>query len=410
MLESPTPTPRRNTLARAITPAMLAAGLLGGAGSRAEEPLKDVFLFSLQQDYQHEDNLFRLPDGIDPLGGGQRDDTVLSTYARGRFDKTVSLQQFLIDITAIRNAYQEYDYLDFTAVNGLGRWNWTIGSHLQGSVNASQSENLRSFADSIGLAQSVNTYRRFAVDANYWVNSDWSVGVGAIQAASRYSDSASDDAEYDETGGEAKFTYRTITGNQLSLVGAEIRGSYPNERPGATNGDYRQRDIQLRGDWRLTGVSRIYGYIGVAEREYEDLPARDFSGGVGKLEYDWQLTPKIDINFLVRREIGAEADLVDNFVVTKAAAIKPTWSVTSRFSLSAEMEWLQRNYGGDPGLGVVSSLVKDDVTTIGTLSAGYAPFDNLLVSASWQTESRDSDAAAREYDDDIVSLSVRFTW
>ncbi|MET0377417.1 MAG: outer membrane beta-barrel protein, partial [Spongiibacteraceae bacterium] len=283
-------------------------------------------------------------------------------------------------------------------------------SQLQGSISASQSENLRSFADSIGLSQSVNTYRRLAADANYWLNSDWAVGVGAIKAASRYSDSASDDAEYDEDGFEAKVTYRTITGNQLSLVGAETHGSYPNQRVDAIDGDYRQRDIQLRGDWRLSGVSRIYGYVGVADREYEDLPARDFSGSVGKLEYDWQLTPKIDINFLVRREIGAEADLVDNFVVTKAASIKPTWSVTSRFSLSAEMEWLQRNYGGDPGLGVVSSIAKDDVTTIGTLAAGYVPFDNLQLSASWQTESRDSDAPSREYDDDIVMLSVRFTW
>lgn len=403
------PTTRRNTLARAI-PALLAAGVLGGEYARAEEPIKDVFLFSLQQDYQREDNLFRLPDGLKPFGDGPRDDTVLSTYARGRFDKTVSLQQFLIDITAIRNSYQEYDYLDFTAINGVGRWNWALGSVLQGSISASQSENLRSFADSIGLSQSVNTYRRIAADANYWLNSDWAVGAGAIKAASRYSDSASDDAEYDEDGLEAKVTYRTITGNQLSLVGTETHGSYPNQRVDAIDGDYRQRDIQLRGDWRLSGVSRIYGYVGVADREYEDLPARDFSGSVGKLEYDWQLTPKIDINFLVRREIGAEADLVDNFVVTKAASIKPTWSVTSRFSLSAEMEWLQRNYGGDPGLGVVSSIIKDDLTTIGTLAAGYAPIENLQLGVTWQMESRDSDARAREYDDDILTLSVKFTW
>ncbi len=408
MMESPTP-PRRKILTRSLS-VLLAAGLSGGESGRADEPVNDVFLFSLQQDYQHEDNLFRLPDGIEPLGGGQRDDTVLSSYARARFDKTVSLQQFLIDITAIRNAYQEYDYLDFTAVNGVGRWNWALGSQVQGSISASQSENLRSFADSIGFAQSINTYRRLAADANYWLNSDWSVGVGAIKAASRYNDSASDDAEYDEDGFEAKATYRTITGNQLSLVGAETNGSYPNQRVDAIDGDYRQRDIQLRGDWHLSGVSRIYGYVGFADREYSDLHGRDFSGGVGKLEYDWQLTPKVDINFLARREIGAEADLVDNFVVTEAASIKPTWSVTSRVALSAGMEWLQRTYGGDPGLGVVSSIVKDDLTTIGTLEARYLPLDKLQLSIAWQTESRDSDARLREYDDDILTVSVKFTW
>ena len=134
------------------------------------------------------------------------------------------------------------------------------------------------------------------------------------------------------------------------------------------------------------------------------------SGGVGKLEYDWQTTPTVGVNLMVRREIGAEADLVDNFVVTEAVAIEPTWQVTPQVTLGVRTEWLQRSYRGDPGFNVVSDISKDDDTTIATLQLGWRPADALRIELSWQQETRESDRADREYDDDIVALSVSFTW
>jgi len=55
-----------------------------------------------------------------------------------------------------------------------------------------------------------------------------------LDVASRYSDSGSSNAEYDEEGIEAKLNYRTATGSQLSLVAARIDGSYPNQTQNTT--------------------------------------------------------------------------------------------------------------------------------------------------------------------------------
>lgn len=401
-----TPTPRRTALAVAL------AGLAHAGGirvSHADPAPTETLTLEVAQDVQHESNLFRLPDGVDPFGDGRRDDLILASSARARFDRPVSLQRFVADITAIHHDYQEYDFLDFTGLNGLGRWDWAIGSRWQGSLAAAQSENLRSFADNTGLTRSINTYRRASADASFWLHPDWAIGAAAITASSRYSDDASAASEYDEDSVELRGSWRAASDSSLQLVVAELRGAYPNET-GPSSGDYRQRDLQLRGNWRFSGISRLSGYIGFADREHDERPERDFSGGVGKLEYDWQATPTVGVNLMARREIGAEADLVDNFVVTEAFALRPTWQATPRLALSVQVEWLQRSYGGDPGFAVVSDVSKDDDTAIGTLKLGWMASDALYLGLSWQQEQRRSALADREYDDDIVALSVRFTW
>jgi len=131
---------------------------------------------------------------------------------------------------------------------------------------------------------------------------------------------------------------------------------------------------------------------------------------VGRLSYDWKLTPVVDIAFLARRELGAQADLVDNYVVTESVSVTPTWWLTPLLSLGASAEWRQRDYGGDPGFDTVSVVVKDDETYLFGLSASYLPRSFLQVTLGLQQEQRTSDNAARDYDDRIATLSVQLIW
>lgn len=365
----------------------------------------------VQAAYVNDDNLFRLSDDVDPPDGRQRDDTITQLAGNLRLDKTFGLQRVVADVTATRNEYHEYDYLNFTAVNGGARWQWALGSHWWGTLSANQSEALRSFADSRTFAQSINTYQRYAVDANYAFHPEWSIGAAAVQIASRYSDDASAESEYDEDIVEAKLTYRTSTQSQLALVLSQMDGNYPNQGQITTRDtDYEQQDIQLRGDWRFSALSRIEGYIGVADREYPNLSSRDYSGTVGRLMYDWRISETFGLNLLVRRELGAEGDLVDNFVVTKAIVVTPTWYMTQTLTLGVRLERRERDFGGDPGFGVVADVEKNDVTDIYGVGLTYAPRDFLSVKLNYQNEQRESDAPLREYEAEGWTLSAQYLW
>lgn len=374
----------------------------------------DAFNFYASQVFQRDDNLFRLPNGIDPqLGNGQRDDLISVTSLNARLDKTYSLQRLKAEITAAHSAYQEYDYLDYTATGGSLGWNWALGKQWSGLLSVSQSQALRGFADSANTQSSINTYRRLGGDINYWWHPEWSAGVGVVAVTSRYSDSASDNSEYDEDTIEIKVNFQPSTLNVLSLVASETDGSYPNRDALNTflfDDEYTQRNLQLRGNWLVAGHSRVSGYLGGSDREYPQFSERDFRGLTGRLSYDWTPTSKLSLNVLARREIGAEADLVDNFVVTESVSMAPAWALTSDFSIGAGYEWRKRTYGGNPALGVVSDVGKDDTTDIARLSGNYAPIRNLKFTVLVQREARDSNNSAREYDADLVSAAVQFNW
>ncbi|MET0378410.1 MAG: outer membrane beta-barrel protein, partial [Spongiibacteraceae bacterium] len=194
---------------------------------------------------------------------------------------------------------------------------------------------------------------------------------------------------------------------------SQTDGSYPSRDAFNTalfDDEYTQRNLQLRGNWRVAGHSRVSGYLGGSEREYPEFSERDFTGLTGRISYDWAPTGKLSLNLLARREIGAEVDLVDNFVVTESISITPAWALTSDISIGAGYEWRKRTYGGDPALGVIADVGKDDTTDIARLSGNYAPLRNLKFTVLVQHEARDSNNADREYDAGLVSAAVQFNW
>lgn len=377
----------------------------------AQQEAADTLSASVQVGYSDDDNLFRLPDDVDPPDGQQRDDALMQLIGNVRIDKTLGLQRLRAEVLAARNEYRENDYLNFTTVNGSGSWQWAFGNHWWGVIAASQSEASRSFADSRTFEQSINTFHRYSADANYAFHPAWSIGAAAVMITSRYSDDASTASEYDEEIIEAKLTYRTPTLSQLALVVSHLDGTYPNQTDVTTRDtDYEQQDIQLRGDWRLSALSRIFGYIGVADREYPNLSARNYSGVVGRLAYDWKVTETVGLNLMVRRELGAEGDLVDNFVLTEAVVVTPTWSLTPALTLGARFERRERSFGGDPGFGVIADVSKDDVTDIIGGGLTYVPRKFLSLQLTYQYEQRESDISLREYDVDIWRTSVQYLW
>jgi len=369
----------------------------------ADEVPEEGFVVNLGQSVRWEDNLFRLPDGESPPDGGSRSDRVSRSSAGLGFRHTYGLQRIAAGVEVAHRSYAEHDELDATTRSASGRWDWAAGKQWTGTATLLQRQAPRSFDDTDQRIRSINTLRRGGVDANYWWHPDWSLLAGAERTRSRFSDDRSAASEYDETAFEAGVGFRPKSGNRLSLVARRAHGDYPNRTPSATiDSGYEQRDLRLRGEWALTGISKLSGYLGYTSREYEHVNSLDFDGPTGRVAFDWVPTGKLSFQFVARREIGSEYEVIDNYVVTRGLGVEGRWAATDKIGVRARAEQLWRDRGN---VGVTA--LDDDRTRLYGLSVDYAPLRTLTISASAQRAQRSAAGRASDYSADLYGLDAR---
>lgn len=398
-------------ICRASHTARCLAALLGlfiVTAAQAEEA-EDPFKFIVGQSFRHDDNLFRLSDDESPPGDGSRSDTISTTSASARFAKRYSRQFVNASVGFSSVAFDKWDSLDYTTKNAAAGWRWAIGSRWTGLIDVDYDEVPRDFSDILTINDKISLNKRRTVggSANYWFHPDWAVSGGVEQYDSSYSDSASDAAAYKAMIYDLGVTFRPASGNRLALTGRYTDGEYPNRIATSTLDEgYTQKDLRLAGEWKLSGASKLSGYVGLTKREYQNLNSKDFSGVTGRLQHDWGITGKTSLRTVARREIGAREDLTNNFVVATAFSVSPTWTPTKRISVTGMWEIKKRDFGGDPGF-VVNSPSRDDTTERYRAAVAYMPLDNFNIELSQTHIERDSDVDAAEFDADITELSMK---
>ncbi len=370
-----------------------------------EDPLQ----FVISQSFRHDDNLFRLSDDESPPGDGSRSDTLSVTSAKARFAKRYSRQFVSASARVSSVAFDKWDELDYTTKGASAAWRWAVGSRWTGLLNANYDEVPRDFSEILTIDDevSINEQRTLGGTANYWFHPDWAVSGGVEQYDSSLSDTASESAEYQAMIYDLGVTYRPGSGNRLALTGRYTDGEYPNRIATSTQDEgYTQKDIRLAGEWKFTGASKLSGYVGLTEREYENLGAKDFSGVTARIQHDWDISGKTKLRTTARREIGAREDLINNFVVVTAFSVAPSWTPTERISVSGLWEIKKRDFEGDPGF-VVNSTDLDDTTNRFRASVAYQPLDNLNLELSQTYIERESDRASAEFDANVTELTMR---
>jgi exopolysaccharide biosynthesis operon protein EpsL len=371
---------------------------------------KGDFGFDAGYQWLHDSNLFRLTDGLSPAPGGTRgprDDTVQSGYVGAYFDNVLSRQHFTAaaEVRAFRNG--TYDYLDYDAKNYRAQWDWQAGSRLSGILGALRAQQGRPFADFAFTSRSINTYHTEFVSADLTLPSHLAVGVGAARVASRFSDALSAAEEYDERSQDVHLTLRSSAGSRLTLAVRRAKAKYV-DRPVLQISDnaYDQTDVRLTGHVDLTDKTALDGYVGAARRRFPNVPSRDYSGPIGRLDFTWSPTAKFDLSAAVRRELGAKEDIVETFVVTTATEARLAWKLRTKLSIAFQLGVMSRDFGGDAGFGISTRTgVSERQFTQGALLS-YQPWRQLSVFAAAEHESRDANAATKRYADFVYRAGV----
>lgn len=323
-----------------------------------EDESRNPFSFWVAQSFVWDSNLYRLSDRVpdSDVPKGKRSDRYSFTRVGVDFDSEYSRQAFHAGLSLGKTLYKTHSNLNNTSGDAQLRWDWRVGDRWSGVLGYSYGiksvdfDNVHAGANSIEREKAMRQLGRANVSADYWWHPDWATGFGFSDVRSSYRDDARPWDEYNAQQASLNFTYRPSTGNRIVLGFVFEEGQYPNQdKVRGSLRDWERRDLRLSGQWRLTGVTQLSGYVGYTQRKYDLAPNRDFSGMTGSLALHWVPTGKAVVDLSWRREIGADQDPVSNYAVTQGWTVGPAWLISSKVRLGANYEYLDRSYDGDPG-------------------------------------------------------------
>ena len=120
--------------------------------------------------WQHDSNLFRVPNGTNMLavaGSSHQADNITIPSVGIKVNKHYGLQTFQFDYNLNDYKYQNYKFLEFTATQYKAAWLWSLTPYLTGTVSADSNESPYGFNDYKNYKSlNINTVenRRFSAD------------------------------------------------------------------------------------------------------------------------------------------------------------------------------------------------------------------------------------------------------
>lgn len=408
---------RRHAQGRANAYRVLLASiswLVPPALSAAEAP---VFSPSIYLGMLQDSNLFRLPseDQAEALLG-TRDRSVSAVQYGGGLDVVLPVrrQRFDLSLQAIRNEYDEFDYLDHTDLSARARWHWQYGRLWNGELRLRYREHLSPFDEFDQVEKDMRTMYEASFGAVRGLNERWTAGLSA--AHGRFEHDFQPRRAQDRSVDTVAVELRRLGLDPRSSVGLRAQSrsvSYPNRVSvdGAqVDNSHMEHELSLDAQWEASAKSSLSGRIGYATVRHDELSDRDFSGQVGLLRYRYRATDRTEMQLAAWRDIDALTVSASSYVVETGVGVRPSWQYSQKLSLAIDLSYLERRYEGDPQQEILGLPTRKDDFEIVEVSLSYSQFDSLLYSLSYRAEDRDSNRAARRYRYDLFTANVRWTF
>ena len=382
--------------------------LLAGCAHAADDT--EGFHFGGGLNVVNDSNVFRSAP-TDPAGVTSA--TVTTVYGLAGFDRTYGEHHVFANVNFGRvlysNGLSDYDYSSQTADAGyrLGSWD-SFNAGIEWVRSAAQVN----FGDTVFKVPDVVTRDSLTADVDQHVIGDWHLVASATGSWERYSDAASSISDLERFGGQVGVRYIPTYGNRIDLLFGQTRGRYPNGATTAfSDAGYRDRLVDLSVSWRFSGSGRLDGHAGYLQRRNDTLTFRDFSGLSSDLTWVWMPTGKTTLTLSGSRVMGAAGDVEFLTAVTKTLRLAPSWQATEKIKLEAALYRSVRNYFGQGlqlAMGVpVPPAQHNDTISGASITATWAMFRWLTLSADLRAEHRDSNLSNWAYSDRTAGVSAR---
>jgi len=360
----------------------------------------------------NDSNVFRLSGNEEArtlLGSTSKNDTI--GYLGGGFESDLKLsrQHLLLDAEVERAEYNSFDELDHTRTKGRAAWAWQAGNLWSGEIGTRYTRRLRTFTQNSTPEKDMRTEKVGYLSGGYQIHPDWRLSAEVDYADVSYQER--ERLDRDSTAGKLEVKYRntlnTRVGLRIKYTDNDLRDDSLNNV--SISNDYTESEISGLFYWEVTGKSDLEARLGYTNQNYDDLDERDFQGTTGRLTYDWYVTGKTTLEFSAWRETSTFNQEISTYVLTKGARISPSWSATSKITVTGTVAYYNDDFKGENDIRVaLGGQRRDDDTLLYRLDVRWIPRSYLTLTAGYRKEDRDSSIDSNDFDDDQYTASVRF--
>ena len=359
----------------------------------------------------NESNLFLLTNSDEArqvLGSGSRSDSRLeiSPGIRGLID--YQRQKLIFDLYLLRKEYNRFDSLNFTGGQARLNWDWLYGNRWNGQMSYRFTDKQSNFNERLTELGDSSKIHRIALSANRKLDPRYSLISGIAYKTNDYK--RRKNLSKDDTELELGLRYTSSAENTIDLIYKIVESEYPNRgvldiNRGVDDG-YEDNSLLARVKWQATGKSALDLEAGFTDREQDNISENDFDGLVGRLAYSWAISEKTRLVSSIWRDLRDSEDQLTNFVKVDGIGLELNWDTTAKISSFAKLKLENRDFESNGR--VANSPNKEDDYLIGIVGLSYKLQDNIIITADYAYEERDSTLANREFDNDIVNLFVEF--
>ncbi len=341
-------------------------------------------------------------DNVLRTNGGEISDTITGLGLGLRYQKRVSRQQFVVDAEV--NHYN-FDKIgnDYQTLNYSAAWLWQAGERWEGIASADR----RQFRDvtSNGVIAGIDrrTERNELFEAGYKLGASWRVLGGLQHNATRSSDPNSWDGSLSQNSVRFGAAYEPATGSSVALRFRRGDGDYDNA-PVAS--DFDDNEIEAVVRWVVSPKTRVDARLAHLDREHTGAPTRDFSGVVGSLGVNWDITAKTSLNGGYVRDLGSYLFGTGGHLSSDRWYVGPVWRATDLITVNLRYEHETRRWEDVTGSVDAGRRDKFDV---GTLGVDWAIRRSITLGAQYRHERRSSSLPALNYRANVIGLTAKLT-
>lgn len=366
--------------------------------------------FSAGDSYTYDDNLFRLPAGLEVSGAG--------VVSRQDHINTVNLgvdghyfgwrQEFDLSVRAAQNRFVRNDSLSNVSGRGKLTWDWLINSRLSGTLGYDFTRAQASFANTFFFSKDIVETSDYFTSGGLRLTQHWTLttGIKATDVSHSAQQRAGD--EFRGRTGSLGLQYTATEQNSYSASYSYTRAHFPT--PGILDEvqfdrSYKDSVEQFAIKYRLGGATQIDAKAGYIERRYPRSSFGSFSGDTWRASVTWTPTGITQLSLAGWRELTAYLDAESDYFVSRGGSATLTWSPTLKIGLSASATFNSQRYiSNTPSVFEFNSR-HDNLRTY-QVSLSYAPRTLLVLGLAYRYDLRDSNLPQLGYIDRLALATI----
>lgn len=388
--------------------ALIASLCSFAAHAQAPAPADDVLALVVGQRLAYDSNVFRLPNGQNPVDYDQRHDMLWTSSVRGELNKSFGRQRVYGDLGAAYVKYQEFSHLDHQSYQGSLAWRAGFGTASEAGAFYRRSRGLSSFDDRTGFSRrNMLTTESYGGDLMLRVAGDW-LGV-ASTSYTENSNSLSElkSGENDIVTGDVGVRYAPRTGNYADV--RYRRSRYDYNRVTTSDYSYDQDEIRLSARWIASGRSTLDTGVSLVRSHHDELDSLDFTGLAGYFAHTFRFTGASQVVTRVFRDVGAVGDAWGSYAKTTGISVTPSWQASAKLKVFGEASWRERDYEGyQTAAASVQNDQRSDSIRMLSIGASHAVTERLDLRLELRHERRDSNLADYDFTDHQALLNAEY--